>query len=403
MTTREERRLLANNQHGPVLKLELNQNTKRSAIAKALYQNKTVESVSIFIQEKFFVDVDPNNLHNLFRAIGSLPRLTSLTLYSYGEKIDVFPTTLLTDVVSVAAKLEVLTLFFLELGGTTVSFEPFEEAIRMHPCLREFKLENCRLGDFLLNSLTADRFVNTLSTLPNLERVELSASQMGYLGVITPRSLEIFAARTENLQSLSLINLVFDNDHICALSRALRHNKELTQLTMSVDPAYNTKLPALLATAEHLEYVKLIFPTLDNESFLIKIAKGLSKSESITRLELEGELSTRMSLKAQQAFVAVLDKRTDVEHLDVPITNRSLRKKVRLFLKLNNTGKRHIMRDPNSTRYEMVKALAHVRNDLDCLFYFLRMKPVLCEPPPPPEPIPEPEEDSLEDPFTIYW
>jgi len=403
MATSLDRRLLETNQHGPVLKLPLNQNTKRSAIAKALNHNKTVESVSIFIEPKFYVDVDPVNLHNLFRAIGSLPKLTSLTIYSYGNNFDTFPTTLLTDVVTVAAKLEILTLYFVELGGTKKSFEPFEEAIRLHPSLREFRFENCKLSDVLLNSLCADRFVKTLSTLPNLEHVELSASQMGYLGVITPRSLETLVGRTEKLSSLSMINLVFDNEHLSALARALKYNKDIKKLTMSADPKFNTKLPALLATAKSVEDFTLLFDNLEDESFLVKIAKGVSKNEGLKRFTIKSEAGDMLSRKAQIAFVAALDKKPNLIHLDVPLNNRVLRKKSLLFHKLNQTGKREIMRDPNSSRYEMVRALAFVREDLDCLFHFLRTKPILCAPPPPPEPIPEPDEDSLEERFVIYW
>jgi len=144
MSTKEIRKLLATNKHGPAFKLHLNKDTKRTTIAKAFFANETVKCMSIFVEGGFMNEVSPASLHNLFRAIGSLP-LEELYIYSYGNNMDVFPVQLIGDVLRVAFKLEVLACYFLELGGDKISFDKLQDDLIEHPSLREVPIQDCQL------------------------------------------------------------------------------------------------------------------------------------------------------------------------------------------------------------------------------------------------------------------
>ena len=380
MATKEERHLLATNKHGPNFKLTLNTATKRTTIAKALFANNTVKHVSLFVEGNFMNEVSPESLHNLFRAIGSLP-LESLYIYSYGDNMDIFPVQLIGDVLKVSFKLEVLACYFLELGGGKVSFDRFQDDLIEHPSLREVRFESCQLSSRMLatHSIT-DKFLEALASLPNLEKLELSAPEKGYFGTITPAYLEHLAGTTDRLTSLNLINFVLDNDHMSALNRALRMNRDLTELTLSVNPELNSKLPALLATTKSLRYLKLQFDSLENEKYLLKIAKGIEKSNNISRFELlQGDEPDYLSPKCQKAFAAIPQKNGNIEHLDVDFTDKKLRSQVDFFLEVNSDGTREMLENPYSTRSEIIDAMIYVRDDLDMLYYFLRTRPSLCQ------------------------
>ena len=380
MATKEERQLLVTNKHGPTYKLHLNKETKRTTIAKALLANQTVKHMSIFVESNFMMGVSPESLRNLFRAIGSLP-LENLHIYSYGDNMDIFPVQLIGDVLKVAFKLEVLACYFIELAGGKVSFDKFQDDLIEHPSLREVRFESCQLSDRMLTTHgITDKFFEALASLPNLESLDLTAPEKGYFGTISPAYLEHVAGTTERLSSLNLINFVLDNEHMSALNRALRINRDLVDLAISVSPDINSKLPALLATTRYLRHLKLQFDTLDDEKFLLKIAKGLEKGNNISRFELLlGDNPARLSPRCQRAFSAVPEKNGNIQYMDVEITDRRLASKAEFFLEVNSDGTRQMFENPYSTTEEIMDALIFASDDLQMVYYFLRTRPSLCD------------------------
>ncbi|CAB9511773.1 expressed unknown protein [Seminavis robusta] len=374
MATTEERELLRANKHGPVLQLWLDKDSQHQHVASALRKNKTVTTVSVFVEEDF-MESPLQDIAHLFRAIGCLP-LQNLYIYSFGRNFDVFPIRLLIEVFSRAKKLEVLTMYFIELGGKKKHFDAFEAAIRGHPSLREFRLENCRLPDDYLNTHGLDQFVKTLGTLPKIEKIDLFATEMGYLGTLSKESMANLAG-IKNLACLSLINFALGNDHITALSQALKGNTNLTELAISCDPKFCSALAPVIATNQTLNQVKVRMDSLDDDVFVQSIAGGLKDNKSITRFDLQGDVQNKLSVASQKIFADMLEKNSTLEYLEIPLTDQDSKMKAKYYLKLNQTGKRGLMENPGTSKKELVNALAYVGDDLDCLNHFLATKPTL--------------------------
>lgn len=376
MADKSTRDLLRKNKHSPVLQLWLNKDSKNGATSLALEQNTTVHTVSIFIEEDF-MEGSHEELMALFDEIGRLP-LTHLYVYSLGRNYDVFPIKLLLHIFDYAAHLQVLTMYFVELGGHERYFRTFEKVIKDHKQLREFRLENCRLSDEILGSVIFDKFVSTISTLPKIQKIDLLATEMGTLGNLTPSALAKMAA-SETLRSIELLNFTFTNEHIAALSEVVNSCENLTELSISCDPKWCTNLAPMLAKNKTLTTLKLRLVDLYDSVFLHQVALGLAMNKTMTRFEIQGENSNKMSKRSQKFFVDMLEKNQVIEHLDINFSDEEYRNKVVFYLKLNQTGKRNIMQNPNAKPRELINALAYVGNDLDCLHHFLTAKPSMIK------------------------
>lgn len=372
MADKKTRDLIRTNKHSPVLQLWLNKESQNGTTGMAIAENTTIHTVSVFIEEDY-MENDHEQLMFLFDEIGRLP-LKNLYIYSFGRNYDTFPIKLLIHLFDYAEYLQVLCMYFVELGGHEKYFNTFGEVLKKHKHLKEFRLENCRLSANMLNNLAFDQFVTTITTLPKIETIELLAEEMGGLGLLTPPGL-LEMAKSKTLEKLSLINFPFTNLHITSLSEAVNCNENLTELAISCDPEYCTNLAPLLATTKTLEVVKLKLQELHNEVFLHRLAVGLKENKSITRFELTGAKHNSMSKKSQQDFVDLMEKNGTIERMEINFTDRQLRKKAQYYLKLNQTGKRNLMNDPAANKEELVDALAYVGHDLDCLHHFIQAQP----------------------------
>jgi hypothetical protein len=374
MVTKEDRDLLRKNKYGPVLEMWLGRDAQLDSIASALRKNRTVTTVSVFVEDDFNECLLPD-LVGLFQAIGSLP-LQNLYIYSFGPDCDVFPVRLLMELFERARKLEVLALYFIELSGKNKHFRAFEQALRRHPSIREFRLENCRISDEQLNTYSFYPFVEALRTLPKIEKVDLFATELGFLGTMNCETIAALAAI--KLTSLSLINFPLGNDHINALSNAIAENEILTDLSISCDPKYCSALAPMISTNKTLTSVKVRLEAMDNDGFLQSVAMGLKDNTSITRFELQAVDQDYMSEDSQRAFADMLEENITVEHMDIGgWTSEDAKMKARFFLKLNQTGKRGLMQNLGASKDELVDALADAGDDLSCLNHFLATKPSL--------------------------
>ena len=200
MTSENTLDLLRKNRHGPALQLWLETDSDRQAIVHALNENTTLSTVSVFVDENF-EEAPIQELVDLFHAIGSLPLLRNFYLYSFGQSFDVFPVHLLTTIIQNARQLEVITMYFVELGGSIADMKVLEKTLRGHSSLKEFRLENSQLSEEVQASNSFDAVVSSLAKLPRIEKVGLFAKEKSLLGTVTANSVESFQYAT-NLTSL---------------------------------------------------------------------------------------------------------------------------------------------------------------------------------------------------------
>lgn len=367
--------LLRENKHGPALQLWLESDTDRSAIAQALKGNTSVSTVSVFVDE-YFEEAPFQELVDLFSSIGTLP-LQYFYLYSFGQSYDVFPVHLLTAIVNRASHLETITMYFVELGGGIADMNDLGESLKQHSSLKEFRLENSRVSDEVLASNSFDGVISAVAQLPNIENVGFFAKEKKLLGDISAGSLESFQY-ARNLTSLSLLNFELDNMHVSALGTALKTNSILEELSISCGPTCSGSLLEMIATNTTLTHLYLQLDTLDDDFFVQEvIVKGLETNSSLKRVELRNESSVNMSYASQLSCVAMLEKNYTLEYLNAYLSDDDVRYKADFFLKINQIGKRDIMRNPDTPFLALMRALAFVSDDLDMLFYLLVNRPCL--------------------------
>eukprot|EP00977_Amphora_coffeiformis_P015402 scaffold4510_cov183-Amphora_coffeaeformis.AAC.87 len=119
----------------------------------------------VHIDGNFLNGISAYNQAKLFLEIGRFPSLQDL----YVGRARINPANL-TFPLKVAMKLKSLQLVHVELNGDKDDFRDFESGLYCHESLRSISLIDSRLSlpQSCINSL-----VGTLSSIPNLERVEI--------------------------------------------------------------------------------------------------------------------------------------------------------------------------------------------------------------------------------------
>ena len=58
---------------------------------------------------------------------------------------------------------------------------------------------------------------------------------------------------------------------------------------------------------------------------------------------------------------------------------KSIKSKIEYYMRLNAVGRGPLINSGQANRVEWVNMLVSVRDDLDCLFYFISINPTLCQ------------------------
>jgi hypothetical protein len=156
---------------------------------------------------------------------------------------------------------------------------------------------------------------------------------------------------------------------------ALERNKSLKRLNLSCDMGMKAciSLSNALARNSTMEKIKLEIDDLESEEGCIRVSEGLENNTRLNYFKLSGHMKDVN--KVQEVFANMLLKNFSLETL---LVFNAWNPHMEFYLKLNQTGKRLLLRDSTASRENWIDALISTRNDLDCLFYFMSMNPILC-------------------------
>lgn len=336
----------------------------------------------------------------MLESIGYLTTLEELQIWCSTIPTDVFAHTLMH-----AAKLAKVYLFRVGLDGNQMDMNTLARSIKSHPSLRDV-----RIGGFYLlqPTVTIDSVVQSLGETRTLEVVslQLSGSQrsvpcggqalsllfrtgsitdlyLSRLGLANEHLVVIAQALGENnsLRSLDLFGNHIENTHIVQIAGALEKNTTLEALVLpcpSTDLSVEacSAISQALRTNTSLHTFNLPRSNLSDEG-IAQLAQGLTVNRTLKKIEVG--VSKEVGLDGLNALTAMLENNYELERVVVSSADQSIKQKAEYYMRLNEYGRGKILRDGNATREAWVDILTACVEDLDCLFYFLKTNPSICQ------------------------
>ena len=392
-----------------------------------LRNDDVIEQVE-FIRVEYWGDgnvlVSDEELIVIFGIIGALPNIQELRI-EFDELP--LPAQALRNALSCpTSRLRYLALEDVRVSGSLDDFEDVADAIQRSSSLKTVRMYRC--GPAEDTRATLDPIISALASVPTLKDVTLSSTHcsdeaLGVLG--ESKSLEIVAldhmticglslsqlCRSRSIKDLRFWGMPELNDDATFLSSALASNQSLkmlrirhcnlqqesgVQLAEMIDR--NTTLESLslenmhwkdfgeplhksLAVNKSLRSLSL---SMDGKEINIrenaaKVTAGLEQNTSLRKFRLL--LRDMDGHDVREAFLGpftkLLETNYTLESLYLNSGIIDLGDDINFFLKLNRSGKRHLLRDENSTKAEFMDMLASHSEDLSITHYVLTMNPAL--------------------------
>ena len=393
-----------------------------------LLQNDAVIDTVEYIRLEYWGDgnvlVSDEELIDIFGIIGALPRIQELRI-EFDELP--LPARALQNVLSCpTSRLRYLALEDVRISGSFGDFEGVADAVKRSTSLRTVRMYRC--GPSEDTRATLDPIIAALATVPTLKDVTISSTHcsdeaLGMLG--DSNSLEVVAldhmtvcgeplsqlCGSKSIQDLKFWGMPELNDDATFLTSALTSNQALRMLRirhchlqqessnlLAEMIGQNTGLERLSLENMHWKdfgeplrkafalnhSLKSFSLSIDGKDINVSVnatqlVAGLEQNKSLKKFRLL--LRDMDGHKVRDAFLTPLTKllQTNVtlENLFINSGILDLGEDINFLLKLNRTGKRHLLRDENATKHQFVDMLADHSEDMSIIHYVLTMNPAL--------------------------
>ena len=337
----------------------------------------------------------------MLEAIGHLQALEELQVWC-----STIPVGVLAETLRHAHRLRKIYFFRVDLAGTQEDMDRLGAAMADHLSLREI-----RFGGFTVVHPTAtlDGFLKGMKSAPKLETVNLQLTGYNAAAPFSGEALAIMLQSTSivnlymsrlglgsdhvavialalvlhnRLQVLDLFGNVLENEHIMLMANALAGNASLETLVLRC-PANDLSINSCVSIARALRsnstLVTLNLPRSSlNDDALTHLMEGLTVNRTLKKIEVGVHKDVGDS--GLEALTQMLEKNYDLERLVVSTSHKSVQEKVDYYRRLNEVGRGSLLRDDGkATREQWVDMLVSVKDDLDCLFYFVSTNPAICQ------------------------
>ena len=379
------------------LTLILNEDSDMEDLTEAITELESVKRVVISCADEDEPPWGLGELEALFVAIGQLPKLQTLKLKHVGyDEENPFCITLLTDLLfgnadhSSIQGIHLQDCGLLNDGGQFREYAEFAERLKGQSQLKRFKVESCSISDDPTDACLAMNYiVDALSYLPNVIDVAFEVEEEeGELGKLESEALSRLC-RSRTLHTLRLDGFELNDECLVSVADALKSSPSIKKLNMDFygDTKQGCKAFAeMLQVNESLEQIRFEagydFNVL---GFLFDIADALTINTSIKDATFYGfdEIISSGGGGGELAFAKMLEVNDVLQGLvlsgDAGHYSGEYRPTIDFYLRLNKRGRRQLAEEFESTsRGDWIKVFADCSLDLDCLFYFLKMNPLLC-------------------------
>jgi len=349
-------------------------------LIEAILGNYTVQSV--FLDHFFAVNLEADDICRLFDALGSLPKLNQFSVLSREAEGWSVPLHAIASFLHRTKRLTSLRMSSIGLNGTGEEFDYLTKVIQDQTLLKEFCLRGACIVD---GEIPVDKLLRVLSSLPLLEKIELTAMDLhtNLQGVWPTRpSSALRFCYSSSLKSLELGGWVLDEDLVVEMAKALETNTSLRSLVMLDNHITDKGCMALAKTLT----VNQTIERLDLSSNHITdtgcqaLANSLASNRSLKEIGLFGKRQAH----SRDAFLRVLrHENLDLEDL---LLDSVWDAEMNFYLNLNRIGRHRLLKDPSFGRAQWVDCLNDLQstkqsicdapNDtLSNLFYFVMAKP----------------------------
>jgi hypothetical protein len=368
--------------------------------------------------------VSDEELIAIFGIIGSLPRIRELRIEF--DELPLPAQALRNALACPTSKLRYLALEDVRLSGSIRDFQDVAEAVRKSTSLRTFRMYRC--GPAHDTRATLDPIIAALSDVPTLKDITLSSTHLsdralGTLG--RSHSLECVSldhmsisglplgelCRSQSIKELKFWGMPEINDDVSYLTFALNNNPCLKMLRLRychLNEESGVKISQMISENTVLESLSL--ENIDWKSFggpfqqafernntlkslsmsidvkglnmednAVKLAAGLENNTSLRKLRLMFRDIDADAIR--QAYLGpvskLLQKNYTLESLYLNSSALILSEEIDFLLKLNRTGKRHLLRDDTATKADFMDMLAANSEDVSITHYVLTMNPAL--------------------------
>lgn len=361
-----------------------------------------------------------------FHAIALHPlesiQIENVGMYPY-EDSATFPIRLLTRLLQSTTGTAPSNLLTLELRdaileGSTDEWEAFAETLGGLQKLQVFVLETC---DCAIN-FPSEQFTNFNMIFQQLLRGPVQQAQrlqelslvpaQNYGGNLESTTVESILRQSRSLQKLTISNIGrLDGPMTTAIFSSLTQQQtirgheeaiirqpptsslELMHLkNCQMDRSALAALLGLLGSQpENLKTIHiglLSSPSsrgdrqyIHEETPMIELFTALKLNRTLEKFVLSSDgTPQKMSSKASNAYLEMMQLNCSLLGMFVTYPNLHFHPHVMDFYgKLNRVGRRKFLQESHLvTREEWVNKLASVTDDESCLFYFLRLNPLLC-------------------------
>ena len=365
----------------------------------ALRHNYTVTHVCF--TGAFVRDATTEQWVKMLEGVGHLVSLQQLQIWC-----STIPVSTLASLLQRAKMLKVVFLFQAKLDGTQEDFSDFSNAIRDHPELREF-----RFGGFEMvrENISFDCVVEALGEASKLQVVTLQLMSGNRENRFSGTALAKLLSST-TIQCLYLARLGLRPDHYDAIILAVQTNQNIRTLDLFLNSIKTDQLIQIVTALSGNEVIEMIvLPGLDDNEFndecskvvaetvklnssltslympcskftdvgLVQLAESLSVNTTLKKVEIS--VSNKIGQQGIAALTEMLDKNYELERLVVDSSEKSIKSKIEYYMRLNAVGRGPLINSGQANRVEWVNMLVSVRDDLDCLFYFISTNPTLCQ------------------------
>ena len=359
------KRLRDNPEQFTDLQLWLNSDTNLKDLNDAILHNRTIREVCLLIHESF-QQHSAKDILRLFRALGALPQLKKLLFNTYRFPfVATLPIQAFTN--AFQGSHNTLTEFKLwrcdlsllseEDGSPIREMERCANALNGAKNLKVFRLVKCTLTEETRKLCTLDPILQALTHLPCLQEMELSATEFSALGTISKSTLRSLF-RSTSLLELNLRHFYLDEESILEIAYSLFQYHDIDN--------HHRKSQKEQEDHQHPAYCHRHKPSKIQSLSM----SGITKNQTSTG-------SVMISKPVREAFQKVLRSNYTLETLFL-FDTWNLKSEIEFYTKLNRLGRNRLLQDHKATRQEWIDLLVQIKDDLDCLFYFLSMNPLLC-------------------------
>ena len=315
------------------------------------------------------------------------------------------PTAVFAQTLRRAQKLQKVYLFRVGLGGNQADMDTLADSVASHSSLRDVRIGGFHLTD---ENVTIDGLVAGLARTATLEVVSLQLSgslraipcgaaalrdllasrsisdlYLSRLGLAEIHLAEIADALAINdtLRSLDLFGNNIENKHIVRLAQGLAQNTSLETLVLPC-PSTDLSVEACKAISQALQtnttLVTFNLPRSNlSDEGMVQLAQGLTVNKTLKKIEVG--VSKTVGNEGIDALTAMLEQNYQLERVVVSSADQSIKQKTEYYMRLNEVGRGKILQNGNATREQWVEILIACADDLDCLLYFVKTNPAICQ------------------------